>query len=449
MKKIIGIIILLFICTHVRAQLSLDTCVVVGDISYCIIKVCDYSFKELVNEGINTSSRRLDILHVPIRQFQFVIKAFLKFHSFSINKRERRRTTFRVIAFTYPSVSPQGDTIMLSGLVSFPILDGNNIQRMLIFHRLTAVSNSIAPSNSTPIEAVLSADNTICVFPDYYGCGISEENPLPFVALNYHARCATECALAALDIVKENGVVLAPDFYTWNTGYSQGGGYALATQKYIENVLPDSQSRRINLRWSLCYGGIYSPAKLYKTAIVTGDMGNSPSVFLQSLRGLFVSHKDMLDSVTISDLLSEKAIESGLDSLLQTYDDGLFDLADRLDGRDRSRNPADYFCASALDTSSSLYKKVEAAFLMDECGKDWHPRSKVVFGHSKKDKTIPFQLTVHTKEQLVDTCDNTVLRTPLFNGSHSFTAFIYDYTLLLYREDELFNKYIDVVSPCD
>ncbi len=448
MKNIFGIFFLLFFSAYVRAQVSPDT-IMVGDNSYRVIKVSDYSFKELVNEGISTTAHRLDILHIPIRQFQFVIRGFINSHSFSIKKRERRRTTFRVVAFTYPSVSPQGDTIMLSGLVTFPILEGNNIQRMLLFHRLTAVSNTIAPSNSTPIESVLSADNTICVFPDYYGCGVSEGNPLPFVALNYHARCATECALAALDIVQYNGVVLAPDFYTWNTGYSQGGGYALATQKYIENKLPDSLSRRINLRWSLCYGGIYSPAKLYETAIVTGNMGNSPSVFLQSLRGLFVSHKDILEGLTISDLLSEKAIESGLDSLLQTYDDGLFDLADRLDGRDRSRNPADYFCASVLDTSSALYKKVETAFLLDDCGKDWHPRSKVVFGHSRKDKTIPFQLTILTKEQLADSCDNTILKTPVYNGSHVFTAFIYDYMLLLYREDELFKKFIGDVSPCD
>lgn len=441
-NKAFGLILLLFLSCYTHAQSPHDTVQRVGDMPYSVLAVRDYSFNEILNEGVETLARQLDVLNIPIRPSRIIIKKHIRQHAFSMNWWKRHRATFRAISFTYPSVSPQGDSIMLSGLVTIPVLRGNRPQRMLVYHRLTCTSNKIAPSNSLPIETVLSADNTICVFPDYYGCGITEGNPLPFVALNYHARCATDCVLAALNIVQDNAIVLDTGFYTWNTGFSQGAGYALAMHKYIENTLPDSLSRRINLRWTLCYGGIYSPLKLYEAAISSGDMGSTPSVFLQSLRGLFVSHRGCLDGLSIRDFLSDKALESRMDSILLTEDDGLWDLADRLDGRDESQDPADYFNAEARDTSSTLYKKVAAAFSLDECGTGWHPQSKVVLCHSRDDNAIPFWLTEQTQKQLGGTSGNVILDTPSYNRSHFYTGYLYYYSLLLYREDVLYKRHL-------
>ena len=441
-KKTFGLILLLLVSCFARAQSPQDTVRRFGDVSYSVMAVHDYSFNELLKEGIETLARQLDVLNIPIRPSRIIIKEHIRQHAFSMNWWKRHKATFRAISFTYPSVSPQGDSIMLSGLVTLPVLKGNTPQRMLVYHRLTCTSNRIAPSNSLPIEAVLSADNTICVFPDYYGCGVTEGKPLPFVALNYHARCATDCVLAALNIVRDNGIVLDSSFYTWNTGFSQGAGYALAMHKYIENTLPDSLSRRINLRWTLCYGGVYSPLSLYEAAISSGDMGSTPSVYLQSLRGLFVAHGECMDGLSIRDYLSDKALESRLDSILLTDDDGLWDLADRLDGRDESRNPADYFAPEALDTATTLYKKMATAFSLDDCGTGWHPRAKVVLCHSKDDNAIPFWLTAQTQSQLGGTDGNAVLDTPTYNRSHFYTGYLYYYSLLRYREDVLYKRHM-------
>lgn len=409
--------------------------------SYIIFSVKDYKFNDVINEGITTTARQMDVLHVPIRLCRSYIKMHIKRHHYALNKGQRRvkKTTFRAIAFAYPSVSPQGESIMLSGLVTIPILPGNKPQRMLIYHRLLAPSYRIAPSNSLPIEAVLTADNTICVFPDYYGSGITEGCPVPYTALNYHARCAAECALVALDIVQKEGIELSDDFYTWNTGYSQGAGYALATQRYIETSLPDSLSSRIKLKWSLCGGGIYEPYKLFERLINMGDMGSTPSIYFQALRGAINGHPESFDNLSIRDFLSDKTIQMGLDSILESPDDGFWDLAVRIDDMCDSKNPMDYFNACISDTSSICFKALYEALIVDGCITGWHPHNFVVLYHSENDNCIPFQQAVQAQNYLNELNKTCYISTPPKNKSHFKAGFRYYSMLLRYDEKEILN----------
>ena len=410
---------------------------------YRILDINDYTFKQLLYEGINTAARQLDVLNVPIRQYKFVIKWHINRHHFVLNKEKNKvkKTIFRAIAFAYPSVSPRGDTIMLSGLVTMPIINDNKLANMLVYHRIIAPSYQIAPSNSLPIEAVLTADNTICVFPDYYGCGITEGEPFAYTALNYHARCAADCVLTALKIIKDTGIELDDEFYTWNMGYSQGGGYALAMHKYIETELPDSLASQINLKWSLCGDGVYTPIELYKHALAAKHMGSTPAVYLEGLRSIFYSHPECLDTLQMSEFFSDNAINMKLDSLLLDHDDSLWDMVDRLGELVEDKDPNYYFSPMALDTSSTLFMAMTAAFELDDCAKGWHPTLPVVLHHSKKDSCIPYLHVLMAYSRLSDDNGNCYLYTPKINGSHVQTSVLFFTKFLRLREDKLFKKY--------
>ena len=84
---------------------------------YCIIDVKDYTFDQLLNEGTNTIRRQLGVLNIPVKRFEFVIKGHIRNHHFTLNKGKHRlkNTSFRAIAYSYPSVTPKGEVIMLSG----------------------------------------------------------------------------------------------------------------------------------------------------------------------------------------------------------------------------------------------------------------------------------------------------------------------------------------------
>lgn len=410
---------------------------------YRILDIHDYTFKDLLNEGINTVALQLDVLHVPIRQFKFVIKGHIKRHRFVLNtgKNRLKETIFRAISFEYPSVSPKDDTIMLSGLVTIPIINDNRPTSVLVYHRIMASSYKITPSTSMPIEAVLTADNTVCVFPDYYGCGITEGEPFAYTALNYHARCATDCVLAALRIIKDEGIELNDNYYTWNVGYSQGGGYALAVHKYIETSLPDSLSKLINLKWSLCGDGVYVPIELYKNALVTTNMGSTPAIYLKGLQSIFYIHQDCLGDFQMCDFFSDEALNVKLDSLLQVYDESLWDMCNRIGKLVENPNPKQYFSQMALDTHSILFKSMTNAFNLDDCATGWHPHSPVVLYHSKKDNCIPFQHTLETYSMLTDDNGNCFLYSPAIIRTHVQTAVLFYAKFLRLREDKLFKKY--------
>lgn len=429
------IYLILSICASLAAQ-STTT-------DYCNMEVRDYTYKDLLNEGITTLRHQLEILNVPIKQFKFVIKWHINRHNFALNEGNRRlrKTTFRAIAYTYPSVSPKGDTIMLSGLVTMPILNDNKPNSVLVYHRIVAPSYTIAPSNSLPIEAILTADNTVCVFPDYYGCGITEGEPFAYTALNYHARCATDCVLAALKIIKDEGIELNDDYYTWNVGYSQGGGYALSMHKYIETSLPDSLASKINLKWSLCGDGVYIPIELYKNSLATNNMGSTPAIYLEGLRSIFYSHKDCLSDYNMSDFFSDEALNTKLDSLLLNHDDSLWDMVDRLDELVENKDPRYYFAPMVLDTCSAIFKAMAAAFDLDDCAKGWHPSSTVVLYHSKRDKCIPYKHVSVVYPMLSENDGDCCLYTPVFNGSHVQTSVLFYAKFLRLREDKLFKKY--------
>lgn len=428
--------------SHAQTRNDTLSCNLNIEREYELLSIKELSFDEILSEGVATLSKQLSTINVPIRQFQFLIKWYIRHHHFTIEKKELKKAKFKVISYAYPTLSPQGDCIMLSGLVSFPNIKNNKIKRMLIYHRILASSNKIAPSNNIPIEAVLSVDNTICVFPDYYGCGITEGNPLPYMALNYHAMTATDCMLTAIKIIRDNGIITDSDFYTWNTGYSQGGGYALSTHKYIENNLPDSLSKTINLRWSLCGNGIYNPSNMYKKAVLENNLGTTPSAYYQSIRGLLRLHRHSLDSMSFDDILSTKAKYSKVDSILNTPDDGMWDLEIRIGNLTKSNVASDHFSSLALDTTSSLYKTIYKEFSLDNCDEGWQPNAAVVLYHSKRDNLISYDMAHEAFEKLTNNNGNCTIISPKINRGHFISAFFYFSQLLLYNEEELFHKYI-------
>ena len=223
MASLVAISVCLFLCQVVTAQQSpaVDNGYGAG---YEIKGVNDYSFNELLSQGITTVGQKLKIWNVPVGLLSPQIRCFVRMHNFEIcgfcHSKEKR---FRAVKFTYPSVAPNGDSVALSGLAVFPIVDGNSLARMMIYNDFVAAGKGFAPTASMPIQSVVAADNTLCVFPDCYGYGSTSDKDHPFLFFQYHARCVAECALAALDVVSDMGITLDTGFYSWNTGYSIGG----------------------------------------------------------------------------------------------------------------------------------------------------------------------------------------------------------------------------------
>ena len=96
-NRIFGTIILLLLNITLQAQCKYDTLIIDKVVNYHIINECEYSFDELVNEGINTLANQLDILDIPIRHMKNIIKKPIRKHHFTLNK----NTKYCTISFAY------------------------------------------------------------------------------------------------------------------------------------------------------------------------------------------------------------------------------------------------------------------------------------------------------------------------------------------------------------
>ncbi|MBO4741975.1 MAG: hypothetical protein J5605_10120, partial [Bacteroidales bacterium] len=115
MKDLLSYIVLLLVIIpfNVRAVQNDFYGDTISSGEYHILHIRDYTFDELLDDGITTAARQFEVLHIPIQSFRCFIKKCIKGHRFELNKGERRvkKTIFRSIAFSYPSISPQGKPI--------------------------------------------------------------------------------------------------------------------------------------------------------------------------------------------------------------------------------------------------------------------------------------------------------------------------------------------------
>lgn len=134
------------------------------------------------------------------------------------------------VAVKYKSVSPQGDTIVLSGKLFLP--KNKKAKHIIIANHYTICANSEAPSCANSIEGLFATKDYIVIMPDYIGYGISDSLTHPYLHLKSSVTSAIDLLEATIPYLKANS-------YTFNkslilVGYSQGAAVTLALQKELE-----------------------------------------------------------------------------------------------------------------------------------------------------------------------------------------------------------------------
>ena len=185
--------------------------------SYSIIESKDFSFSELLAQGLDTEDKKLKVFNAPINDFRSLISFFIRMHNFEMcGLCFSKEKMFRMVKYVYKTKSYDGSDIVLSGMAVFPCKGGNDLKRMMVYCDYVAAGEGFAPSESLPVQTVIAADNTLCVFPDYYGFGFTRDKAHPYMNLICQGRQAVDCAVSAYEIAKTN-VSIDTNFYTWIT----------------------------------------------------------------------------------------------------------------------------------------------------------------------------------------------------------------------------------------
>ena len=250
--------------------------------------------------------------------------------------------------YQYPSISGDGQEIMLSALACMPDNNEATISNVLVGCHATIAANRQCPSRFNQTGSNFSdvfltmtlagntgqgqgdmAYNNLVILPDYEGFGITRERAHPYLCEEITGRQVTDAVRAGITLYQNDSQTEAirrnfrDDWRTICTGYSQGGAVAMATQRYIEQ---NNLSEELHLAGSLCGDGPYDPVSTILYYLEKDQQGKAlsmPVVLPMMLKGL-CCYDETLSKYEVSDFLDERFLETGvldwLDSKIMSTD---------------------------------------------------------------------------------------------------------------------------------
>ncbi|MBQ4376731.1 MAG: hypothetical protein II793_03450, partial [Bacteroidales bacterium] len=179
------------------------------------------------------------------------------------NGRGGRQWRLETYTFSYTSVTPTGESVVLSGRVTFPnnTVDGitHNLDSYTLYSHMFLFSNDWVPSNGFTLMSARALYNSAVIEPDEQGFGIDQgQHSMIYVSSNVRARQLADCISAARKIMKRHGVELSEKGYTTNWGDSFAAASALAYARYYDLYASKEERDAIRLKSTFAAHGPYN-----------------------------------------------------------------------------------------------------------------------------------------------------------------------------------------------
>lgn len=165
----------------------------------------------------------------------------------------KRSWEIQSYTFTYISETVDGRKITMSGRVTFPnYKEGGRTHQVktLTLHTHQAfLFPEWAPSQSLMFMPVKAMWDSVVIEPDLQKWGVNFTKEHDGGGSAFHmARQLADCTVAALEVMRQHGVTLAPKGYSNNWGSSQGAVPALYFAKWYDTEAPQWFKDAIRLR---------------------------------------------------------------------------------------------------------------------------------------------------------------------------------------------------------
>ena len=315
--------------------------------------------------------------------------------------------------FSYESVSVSGKPITLSGRITFPNAkdgSGHKVKSLSLYVHYFLDKDVVPSLSLSPVDLRYLFDSAV-IEPDLEGYGTSEDRPYCGFSMLAQARQTADCMLAAIEILKDNGVELIEGGHTTGWGYSLGGPIVLEFARYYDKQLSASQRKKIILTSVYSGGGPYLLDRMIQILNVDKNLYARTLRYLPhflssipeeqlggyQLRDFFPTWmhetKVTIDGETMSffeSVVNNKSFGGSWPSELGLNQDVLY-----------NHFAADMFTAeSSLDLSHPKTVALLNAIKKQFDWADWTPSADIYLTHDPNDKNIPYQQTQELYEQL-------------------------------------------------
>lgn len=392
---------------------------------------------------------------------------------------------FNICWFTYqyPSISGDGQEIMLSALACMPDDNANEavINNVVVGCHVTITADRDCPSRfnqtgnpfsdvyltmtlagNNSLEKADMAYNNLVILPDYEGYGTTRNRPHPYLCEEITGRQVTDAIRAGIALYQNDSQTASirrafrDDWRTICTGYSQGGAVAMATQRYIEQ---HELSDELHLAGSLCGDGPYDPVSTLLYYVEEDQAGRNlsmPVVLPLMLKGL-CDYDETLSKYEVSDFLNERFLETGVLKWLESKNMSTGNITEEWEklyqqGKDgdetyyrtvltsngsarlrdiMKKEVADYFTqllaahpdyattGLPLPEGGTPAADLHLALEHNNLTHNWTPQHPLLLYHSTGDEVVPYENYESAKANLGDWV---TLYSSYANGSHVATG---------------------------
>ena len=315
--------------------------------------------------------------------------------------------------FSYESVSVSGNPITLSGRITFPNAkdgSGHKVKSLSLYVHYFLDKDVVPSLSLSPIDLRYLFDSAV-IEPDLEGYGTSEDRPCCGFSMLAQARQTADCLLAAIEILKENGVELIEGGHTTGWGYSLGGPIVLEFARHYDKQLSASQRKKINLTSIYAGGGPFLLDRMIQILNVDKNLYARTLCYLPhflssipeeelggyQLRDFFPAWMHETNVTINGETMSFFESQVNNKSFGGTWPSEVGLSQDIL----YNHFAADMFTAdSLLDLSHPKTVALLNAIKKQYDWDDWTPSFDIYLTHDPNDKNIPYQQTQELYEQL-------------------------------------------------
>ena len=316
----------------------------------------------------------------------------------------RRCWEIQSYTFTYRSQTVDGRDVILSGRVTFLNNRDAGIPhqaRTISLHTHQAFFDpSWAPSQNLMYVPLKVMWDSVVIEPDLQKWGVTHgiESDGGGSAVQM-ARQLADCTVAALEIMRQHGVTLAPDGYTTNWGSSQGAMPTLYFDKWYDTEAPQWFKEALRLRASYIAEGVTIMPELTKFNYRNGQ--DFPLKPVTSVGYLKAFTPEQLGGYKPQEFVPQwwndtKFQVNGreisfFDAVCHYIPEGMFPLSDTLDSYAGLVAPDMLTPDGQVDINCP---KIQAWLECQQVHNDmsnWTPEHAIYIAHCPTDEMLPYQ----------------------------------------------------------
>ncbi len=279
-----------------------------------------------------------------------------------------------VKAIRYHTVSPSGEPIEASGIITYPI--SGSFKGVVIGQHYSIGADREAPSSTMAImESILALYGYVVISPDYLGFGSTVHLPQNYLHAESVGQITVDMVFAAREYMEKENMPIEKEMYI--AGYSQGAFSSMAFAKMAQEKYPNEMP----IRKVFAGGGPYDPVSMFDLFITSDELAN-PATVLLTIIGL-----DYSDQLNLN--YSSVFIEPTLSNYEEWCVSKKYTLGDinRKLGSNKMEafiHP-DIYLPERNNEFNKLYNSLKNNRLTE-----WLPEFPVLLVHGKKDKTVPY-----------------------------------------------------------